>query len=178
VTPEFPLPAENPPPAEAVVKAPGRGRWLALGTAAVLSAVVVGGGVGYGVLQVVDKPKHQAAASHKPAPVKAPTYGALSNGNHFGSLSDLLMPVPNEMKAGPDDAGFGNDAVLTASQYKTFYEKTISYLSTADRKRQEQDFQASFVKGYAVRTYLVSDTTDIEIALRQENQGAAKGDSR
>ncbi|MFC1417955.1 hypothetical protein [Streptacidiphilus cavernicola] len=190
MTPEFPpptpapeaalpeptsaAPATTPPPA----RKPGRGRLVALGTAAVLSAVVVGGGVGYGVLQTVDKPKHRVVAATKPAPAKPPTYGALSNGNHFGSLGDLLLPIPNGMTAGPDDAGFGNDAVLTTAQYKAFYDQTISYLSTADRKLMQQDFQASYIKGYAVRTYLVDNSMTVEVALRQENQNAAKADAK
>ncbi len=164
------LPSGPVPPPE---RKPGRGRWVALGTAAVLSAVVVGGGVGYGVLQAVDKPRPQAAAAKKPAPVKPPTYGALSNGNHFGSLGDLLLPVPSDMEPGPDFYEFGNDTVLTASQYQAIFKKSIAFLSTADRKVEEQDFAASHTKGYALRSYLVSDTTVITVSLRQENQQTA-----
>jgi hypothetical protein len=172
VTAELPPPitpvASIQPPAP--VPMPGRGRWIALGTAAVLSAVVVGGGVGFGVLQVVNKPKHQVAADRKAAPAKPPTYGALSNGDHFGSLSDLLLPVPGDMELGPDYYEFGNDTVLSASQYHAVFDKSISYLSTADRRVQEQDFEATHTQGYALRTYLDSDKTVITLALRQENQ--------
>ena len=184
MTPELPVPVPvpvsepTPEPASAPVRGSGRGRWVALATAAVLSAVVVGGGVGFGVLQVVNKPKHQAVAVRKPAAPKPPAYGAMSDGNHFGPLGDQLLPVPLGMEPGPDDGEFGNDTVLTTAQYKAFYNGTISDLSTTDRKLLDQRFRASFIKGYAVRTYLDSDTTDIEIALRQENQNAAKSDGQ
>ena len=174
VTGSQPVPEPVPEP----LRRPGRGRLVALATAAVLSAVVVGGGVGFGVLQVVNKPKHQVAAARKPAAAKPPVYGALSDGNHFGPLGDLLVPVPLEMQPGPDDDEFGNDTVLTTTQYKALYDETIADLPSADRKQLDQVFQASFIKGYALRTYLDSDTTDIEIALRQENQNAAKGDGQ
>ncbi|MHA6761694.1 hypothetical protein [Streptacidiphilus sp. PAMC 29251] len=162
---------ELPPPAP--VRKPGRGRWAALGTAAVLSAVVVGGGVGFGVLQVVNKPKHQVAAAKKPAAAKPPRYGALSNGDHFGSLGDLLLPVPMGMEPGPDFYEFGNDTVLSASEYQAIFTKSIGFMSTADRKLEEQDFLDSHTKGYALRTYLQSDSTVITLALRQENQQSA-----
>jgi hypothetical protein len=188
VTTELPQPqsaataepaAELPvgPTAELAVRRSGRGRWIALGTAAVLSAVVVGGGVGLGVLAIVGRPKHQASAAAEAVPAKPPTYGALADGNHFGSLSDLLLPVPGNLEPGPDVPGFGNDTLLTASQFHAFYDKSIATFSSADRKTLENGFQAAHIKAYAVRTYLVSDSMTIEIALRQENQSVAKGDA-
>ena len=155
---------------------PGKGRWVALGGALILSAVVVGGGVGYGVLALVGKPKPRATAA-KPAPVKAPNYGALSNGNHFGSLSDLLLPIPAGLSAGSDDGNFGNDAVLTGAQFRSFFDRSIRSFSTAERRSADAKFDAMHVKGYALRTYMVSDTTEIEVSLRQENQKVAVSDA-
>ena len=165
--PEVPQPEVTP-----VRQKPGRGRWLALGTALVLSAVVVGGGAGFAVLGLTKKPvKHVAA--RKPAAPRPPAYGALSNGNHFGSLSDLMLPVPDDMTLGPDFYEYGNDTVLSAPQFHALFDKSIAPLSTAARRAEEQYFQASHTKGYALRSYLVSDTTSIVIALRQENQNSA-----
>ena len=173
-----PAPDFAPEPAPALAPEtsrpkPGRVRWVALGTAAVLSAVVVGGGVGYGVLQVVNKPKSHAAAAKKPAPAKPPTYGAHSDGDHYGSLGDLLLPVPGGMRLGPDYYEFGNDTVLSVAEYHAVYDKDISFLSTAERKAEEQYFKSLHVKGYALRSYQPGSGLVVTIKLLQENQQSA-----
>lgn len=156
------------------VRGSGRGRALALGTLLVLSAVAVGGGVGFGILQVDKKPDRTVAAvSGSPAPSASPAYGAHVDGDHFGTLSDLLLPLPVGYNLGPDDPGIGNDTTLTTAQYRAIFDEDIASLSSSDRKKLDGGFNASFVKGDAVRTYQSSGDMVIEVELRQENQRAA-----
>lgn len=167
------LPEPVPFGPEPLVRKPGRGRWVALGSALVLSAVAVGGGVGYGVLQVTGGSKHRAPVAATPAPSASPKYGAMSDGNHFGSLSDLLQPVPSSMEPGPDDQNYGNDTVLTTEQFHGLFDQQIKSFSAKERKSAEQGFSMMFIRGYALRTYMVYGSTEIEITLRQENQKVA-----
>lgn len=152
---------------------PGRARWIALGAAAVLSAVAVGGGVGFGVLQVSKKPAKPVASAAPKTPA-GPTYGALSNGNHFGALRDLLVPVPVYENLGPDMYQFGNDSELDPAQYHQLWEKQFSFLSTADRTAMENGLAADHLKGIAVRSYQVSGQLVVWVQLSQENQDRAK----
>ena len=176
--PAFPDPApvavQAPAPDQAPARKPGKGRWFALGTLLVLSAVAVGGGVGFGILQVDKKPKKAVAApAASPTPSASPSYGAHVDGDHFGSLSELLLPVPTEDTLGPDDPGIGNDTTLTTAQYHAIFNEDIASLSSSDRQKLERGFNASFIKGDAVRTYQVNDNLVVEVELRQENQQVA-----
>lgn len=173
-TPDPATPDPGTPDPTAPVRTPGKRRWLAMGALLVLSAVAVGGGVGFGILQVEKKPKKVVAASSaSPTPSASPSYGALSDGNHFGALSDLLLPVTAGFTLGPDDPGIGNDTTLTTAQYHAIFNEDIASLSSSDRKKLDQDFNASYIKGDAVRTYQVSGSLVVEIELRQENQQVA-----
>ncbi|MEZ0092795.1 hypothetical protein [Streptacidiphilus sp. EB129] len=163
------VPAEAPQP-NTLASAPprGRGRLVVLAAALALSAVGVGGGVGLLVLHGETQAAPVAAATGQPTPT--PSYGAMSNGNHFGDLGDLLLPVPSSLYPGPDDPGVGNDAVLTAAQYHGIYDKDLKSLSAGDRQGMESYFVASHIKGGAVRTYRSGGTLSVEISLLQENQ--------
>lgn len=170
-----PEPAVTVPPAGPGPKSAGK-RWIALGTAGVLSAVVVGGGVGLAVLKLRHKPTRPVAVASKP--VARPSYGALSDGNHFGSLSDLLLPVPTGDSLGPDAWELGNNSVLDTAQEHAHFDKEIASLSTSDRTRLEGTFDAAHIKGTGLRTYLVGAGLVVEITLEQENQGAARSASQ
>ncbi|MEY9839608.1 hypothetical protein [Streptacidiphilus sp. EB103A] len=172
--PDPTAPDPTAPDRNPAARKPGRGRLFALGTLLVLSAVAVGGGVGFAVLQAEKKPKASVAtASTRPAPAASPAYGALADGNHFGSLRDLLLPLPSGDLLGPDDPGIGNDTVLDAAQFRAIFDEDIASASAGDRAKLDQYFNASFIKGDAVRTYQVSNSLVVELELRQENQQTA-----
>ncbi|WP_042410623.1 hypothetical protein [Streptacidiphilus carbonis] len=169
-----PAALQAPVPDQVPLRKPGKGRWFALATLLVLSAVAVGGGVGFGILQVDRNPKKAVAApTASPTPSASPGYGAHVDGDHFGPLSDMLLPVPSGYSLGPDDPGIGNDTTLTAAQYHAIFDKDIASLSSSDRQKLEGSFNASFIKGDAVRTYQTNDNLVVEVELRQENQKVA-----
>ncbi|MFD0329712.1 hypothetical protein ACFQZC_19770 [Streptacidiphilus monticola] len=172
VPPPYPqTPADPGTPPSPPVGGTRRGRRVALVAAFVLSAVVVGGGAGAGVLAL--RPQHVAAA---PAPAhRGPAYGALADGNHFGSLGDLLLPMPSDYQEGPDDEALGNDTVLGKDQYERYFNEQFRDLKSGDRKKLQALLDLSHIRGYALRSYAAdSDDFVAEISLLQENQQRAK----
>jgi hypothetical protein len=141
----------------------------ALGVAFVLSAVGAGTAVGLGL---------RSPASAKPAtaaPAPKPSFGAHSDGDHFGSLSDLLLPMPTGYQYGPDDMGLGDDSVLTRDQYEAMFAKSFSFLTSSERDRLKNQLDLAHILGYGLRTYSDGSSQIVEITLLQENQHSAKG---
>jgi hypothetical protein len=141
----------------------------ALGVAFVLSAVGVGAGVGL--------------ALRSPAPVKPaataqaqkPGFGAHSDGDHYGSLSDLLLPMPAGYDYGPDDMGLGDNSVLNRDQYEAMFAKQFSFLSASERDQLKSRLDLDHILGYGLRVYTDNSSQVLEISLLQENQHSAKG---
>jgi hypothetical protein len=142
----------------------GRGRWIALGAVGVLVAVATGAGVGEAILDGEKKPVKAAAPVAQAA---APGFGGNADGSHFGSLGDLLLPVPSGSTPGPDDQVFGNDTVLTPAQYQSFFNEDFGYLSSGDRGRLSGLLGLGSLRGAALRSYEVTDQLDVEVGLFQ-----------
>ncbi|WP_042415707.1 hypothetical protein [Streptacidiphilus anmyonensis] len=147
-------------------------RLVALGAAFVLSAVGAGTAVGYFGLRDHTTARPTARAAATPA---KPGYGAHSDGDHFGSLSDLLLPVPDGYGYGPDDGGDGDNTVLTHDQYLKTFNKDFADLGTSERRQLANQLDLDHVLGYAVRTYTDNAQLVIKVSLLQENQQTAKG---
>ncbi|SEK69490.1 hypothetical protein [Streptacidiphilus jiangxiensis] len=143
---------------------------VALGAAFVLSAVGVGTAVGYYGLR--DNRAAQPVA--KAAAHAGPAYGAHSDGDHFGSLSDLLLPLPGGYDYGPDDADLGDNTVLTHDQYVKKFNSDFAVLRTSERDKLRTDLDLDHVLGYALRTYTDGNALVVEVSLVQENQQTAK----
>lgn len=142
----------------------GRGRWIALGAVGVLVAVATGTGIGEAILDGEKQPARPAPTAQAAA---APAFGSNADGSHFGSLADLLLPVPDQEALGADDPAFGNDTVLTPAQYQPLFDETFSDLSGGDRGRLSGLLDLGGLKGAALRTYQVSSQLDVEIGMFQ-----------
>ena len=145
----------------------GRGRWIALGAVGVLVAVATGTGIGEAILDGEKQPA-KAAPTVQAA---APAFGSNADGSHFGSLADLLLPVPDQETLGADDPAFGNDTVLTPAQYQPLFNETFSDLSGGDRSRLSGLLDLGGLKGAALRTYQVNSQLDVEIGMFQVAPG-------
>ena len=177
-TPESPQTPDATEPQPVSTAGRSRSRTTVLALALVLSAVAVGGGTGLLIRQ--DRKPARTAAASSPAPTvsasPSPSFGAHADGDHFGSLSDLLLPLPADYAAGPDDEGLGNDTVLTPAQYKATFDQDFKGLSSQDRQDLENSLDLAHITGYALRTYFADTTTSgtgtetVEIQLLQENQ--------
>lgn len=177
--PEPAPPAEPAPPCASAPRG-GTGRRLARGALSVALAVAVGVGTGLAVLHV-EKPHSGSTTTSAatPSASASPSYGASWNGSHFGSLSALLLPVPDGYQPGPDVPGVGNDTVLTSDQYKSYFAQQYRKLSSTQRDDLAKLLDLSRIKGYAVRTYRDSSgSQEIEMAVLQENQKTADFESR
>ncbi|MEY9843157.1 hypothetical protein [Streptacidiphilus sp. MAP5-3] len=184
-TEAFPPPAETDPSAETAesgaTDAPGasdgqprrRGRFVALAAAFVLSAVAVGGGTGALILATRSSSSTSPATAAGTASPAAPSYGVRADGSHFGSLDQLLLPVPSSDEPGPDDRTFGNDTVLTPSQYASAFTAEYRFLSAGNRSTLSSDLGLSGLQGYALRSYAdPDDGLSAEITLIQEKPGS------
>jgi hypothetical protein len=139
---------------------PGRRRWIALGTAAVLVSMAVGGGVGYVLLQYKKQPAPVAKVfAAPPASVHLPAYGAQSDGDHFGPLSDLLLPFPSGYTFVSDSADFD------------------PWATSSERRTMVQSVESSHLEGFALRSYAPTSGGSpdyyLQISLAQENQHEA-----
>ncbi|WP_354641670.1 hypothetical protein [Kitasatospora camelliae] len=151
-------------------------RTLLRGAAAVLVAALVGVGIGEAVLAIhYDENRPAVAAVAKPAPSTpaAPEWGAQSNGNHFGRLRDLLLPVPTGYTLGPDAGALGNDSELGREQLDKRMEKNLDGVPNQYRDRVKGAWEALHQKGSGIRTYR-SGGADllVEMYLDQFNQQA------
>ncbi|MFI6155055.1 hypothetical protein ACIBCA_20440 [Kitasatospora sp. NPDC051170] len=166
-----PVPAAPAEPTAAVRPAPHP---LVRAGAATLAAALVGVVIGVGVIKTrYDDPAPAAAAADAPA-APAPTatpYGAKSNGSHFGSLRDLLLPVPAGYEPGPDEGGYGNDTELGTQQLAEQLDAELQQVPKAKRDTIRSYWEGLHVRGSGVRTYRTKeDDLLIGLKLRQFNQ--------
>ncbi|WP_035799114.1 hypothetical protein [Kitasatospora mediocidica] len=180
-----PAPDAVPEPIPEPTPASARGRrGLALRVAAaVVAAALAGVGIGVGIIKVTYDDAPQAAAAAAPqgvaaAPAQPHPYGAQANGTHFGSLLDLLLPVPAGYKLGPDDGAAGNDAELTPDQVAAALDDSVKDLPKTERDKAKGVLQGMKVKGEGVRTFR-SSTGDMALYLRlsQFNQKSVEAES-
>ncbi|MGY0466599.1 hypothetical protein ACW14Y_41030 [Kitasatospora sp. cg17-2] len=148
-TAPVPAPADAPPGTATASR-----RMLRAG-GATLAAALVGVAVGAAIIEVrYDDPPPVAAAPPPTVPTsRSVPFGAKSNGNHFGSLRDLLLPVPDDHEPGPDDGAFGNDTELTGDQMAAAFEDDLGPLPEEQRKKLRQSWKDLHVKATGVRTY-------------------------
>ncbi|MFJ9951470.1 hypothetical protein [Kitasatospora sp. NPDC091207] len=154
------------------------GRRLLRATGATVAAALVGVVIGIGVIETqYDDPAPApvtaaAPASAAPTPTATPTpFGAKSNGNHFGSLRDLLLPVPLGYALGPDEGGYGNDVELSADQLSAELDNDLQQIPKEKRDKLRQYWEGLHVKATGVRTYKAkADDLVIGLKLRQFNQ--------
>ncbi|WP_369182004.1 hypothetical protein [Streptomyces sp. Y1] len=143
-------------------------------SAATVAAALAGVAIGIGVIKVHydDAPAPVAAPAAAPVPSASATpYGAKSNGSHFGSLRDLLLPVPAGYRLGPDDGGYGNDAELGSQQLAEELDAELQQVPKAQRDKMREYWEGLHVKGTGVRTYRTeADDLLIGVKLRQFNQ--------
>jgi hypothetical protein len=163
--------ATDPAPA-----AGARPRTALKALAAVLAAVVAGVGIGEVILHTAYQDDTAATASGPAATASpSPSYGAKSNGNHFGSLRDLMLPVPEDYELGPDHGELGNDTVLDAKQVSARLNQALKTVPRKSRRRVESAWQSLHLRASAVRTYKADDNTFmVEMRLDQFNQQAVK----
>ncbi|GAA1406584.1 hypothetical protein GCM10009639_54550 [Kitasatospora putterlickiae] len=156
---------------------PGSGgsRRLLRAGGATVAAALVGVGIGVGVIEVrYDDPLTVATAPTVTAPAPTPTptttpFGARSNGNHFGSLRDLLLPMPQGFEPGPDDGNYGNDAELTAEQLSAEFDDDLVPVPKDQQEKYRRLWEDLHVKATGVRTYRNQNLV-LGITLHQFNQ--------
>ncbi|MFI1097748.1 hypothetical protein [Streptomyces sp. NPDC020917] len=164
------------------VPVPRGRRRIALFTAAALVAVAAAGGVGYAVLHHGGpdgvRAGHTAAATPWPEPTPSATkaFGARSGGSHYGSLSLLLLPVPDGYRLGPDVQAFGNDAVLDAHQAQDLVKGDVTSLPAKERKAVQSGVDGLRIEGAGLRTYTQHDERlVVQMAIVQmRNKDAAR----
>ncbi|MFF2077915.1 hypothetical protein ACFVXG_24555 [Kitasatospora sp. NPDC058162] len=174
--PTVPASPEPPTPTSQLNPAPNPAqRRLLRAGAATVAAALVGVVIGVGIIKTqYDDPAPAAAAgpTGAPAPTATPTpFGAKSNGSHFGSLRDLLLPVPAGYAPGPDEGGYGNDTELGAGQLTDEMDAELQQIPKDKRDKLRSYWQGLHVKGTGVRTYRNEDNNlVIGLRLRQFNQ--------
>ena len=184
---EFPVPPGDlgdPDPGDAgdASRPRGTGRRVLRAGAVTVAAALVGVVLGVGIVEVgYDATTPTAAATAEatapataPTPTAAPTapaFGAKSNGNHFGSLRDLLIPVPAGFVLGPDYDDYGNDAELSAEQLTAEIDEGLKDLPADKRGKMREFWNGLHVKGTGVRTFKTSASDlVVSLKLRQFNQ--------
>ncbi|WP_329582374.1 hypothetical protein OG500_20740 [Kitasatospora sp. NBC_01250] len=186
--------AEASPAAPAAPVAPAteaphprpRARRVLRVTAAVAAAVLLGAGIGVAVIKAGygDAPAPVAASAPSgrpaaPAPSASPnSYGAWSNGAHFGSLRDLLLPLPAGYQLGPDEGDYGNDTDLTPDQLNSYLDERVKDLPKDKRDQVKAALRAEGRKGAGVRSYRAADgKTVATLWLDQFNQHSVEAES-
>ncbi|GAA5006385.1 hypothetical protein [Kitasatospora paranensis] len=173
-------PVEDAPVLEVPPAARRRPSFAVRATAAVVAAALVGVGIGVGILKVRydDEPVVAAGpTAAAPGPSASPAFGAKSNGTHFGSFRDLLLPVPDGYRLGPDAGAYGNDTELTEAQRKSWMEDEIRGLPTKLQDSLRKVWQDTPLKGGGVRSLAASDDTLVAtVWLLQYHQAAVKAD--
>ncbi|MEU3571308.1 hypothetical protein AB0E96_23220 [Kitasatospora sp. NPDC036755] len=166
VAPAMPVAPAGPSPAS---------RRLLRAGAATAAAALVGVAIGVGIIKTQyddPAPATAAAPSTGPTPTATATpYGAKSNGSHFGSMRDLLLPVPAGYQPGPDDGGYGNDSEQNGEQLAAEMDADLQQLPKDKRDKMRSYWESMHVKASGVRTYL-ADGNDLVIGMkvRQFNQ--------
>ncbi|MEE4545739.1 hypothetical protein V2S66_27690 [Streptomyces sp. V4-01] len=175
-------PAEPAQPAPAAEPVRSR-RGAALRASAVLVAAALLGSYCY---TVVRGKHHDRDAARPAATWTAPTpsatraFGAKSGGAHYGDLSLLLLPIPDDYDPGPDIKAYGNDAVLTAHQAADLIKTDSSGPTAKGRKELDASVDALHVEGAGLRTYTHHDN-DLVVQLsliQMRNQRAAQAEPR
>ncbi|WP_416874630.1 hypothetical protein [Kitasatospora sp. SC0581] len=161
-------------PAAPAGPSPASRRLLRAG-AATAAAALVGVAVGVGIIKTQyddPAPATAAAPSTGPTPTATATpYGAKSNGSHFGSMRDLLLPVPAGYRPGPDDGGYGHDSEQNGEQLSAEMDADLQQLPKDKRDKMRAYWEGMHVKASGVRTYLADgDDLVIGLKLRQFNQ--------
>ncbi|WP_157852282.1 hypothetical protein [Kitasatospora sp. NRRL B-11411] len=148
-------PQPGPQPA-----APARARRRApKAVAAVVAAALLGVGIGEVVIRVHygDEPAAPAAAAAAPA-VPAPSastsapWGAKSDGTHVGSLRDLLLPVPDGYRLGPDYKSLGNDGEFVGADLDRAQEEMLAEVPEKYRARLKDALSTLHFTGVGVRS--------------------------
>ncbi|MFE7561691.1 hypothetical protein [Kitasatospora sp. NPDC057500] len=154
----------------------GTSRRLLRAGGATVAAALVGVGIGVGIVEVrfddtaTTATAATAAAVTSPSPAASTTpFGAKSNGNHFGSLRDLLLPMPDGYGPGPDDGNYGNDAELTADQLSAEIDDDLVPVPKEQQDKLRRFWEDLHVKAAGVRTYR-NQTVVLGIRLHQFNQ--------
>ncbi|MEV4559856.1 hypothetical protein AB0K51_23075 [Kitasatospora sp. NPDC049285] len=152
--------------------------------AAVVAAALVGVGIGEAIIQVhyaKDDKAVVAAAPTAPQPSASPSaaWGAKSNGNHFGSLRDLLLPVPGAYRLGPDAGALGHDSELGQEQLAKRLEKNLADVPEKYRDQVKKAWEDLHFLGSGVRTLVPGDNSMlVELYLDQFNQQAVSQTSQ
>nr|BEK63630.1 hypothetical protein KPHV_08570 [Kitasatospora purpeofusca] len=168
------LPVGHAPAAPTAPRPPRR---LLRAGGATVAAALVGVVIGIGIIEVRYDDPAPATAAPTPASAPAPSatatpFGAKSNGNHFGSLRDLLLPVPAGYGLGADDGGFGNDVELTGEQLLAAeLDDEVVTMPKEQQDKLRKYWNDLHVKAAGVRTYTTQagDLT-VSMKLRQFNQ--------
>ncbi|MDH6141469.1 hypothetical protein P3T35_003488 [Kitasatospora sp. GP30] len=147
-------PGESPTPS-------GKRRALRAG-AAVAAAVLLGVGIGVGIIKSQYRQTSATPAAHTPAAAPSPgaarpSYGAQSDGTHFGAMRDLLLPVPTGFALGPDDGVYGDDTELTKDQIDGYLDDRVAELPKDQRDKVKAALQAQGHRTAGVRSYRSSD---------------------
>ncbi|MFJ5230129.1 hypothetical protein ACIQBJ_09540 [Kitasatospora sp. NPDC088391] len=179
VTPtEAPIEAPAEVPVEASAEAPapvrtGPRRTALKAAAAVVAAALVGVGIGEVILRTNYRDDAPVAAAPAPAPsssTPAP-WGAKSNGSHFGSLRDLLLPIPAGYRAGPDYQSLGNDSELRGEALDKAQKDMLAEVPEKYRKNTEDLLSSMRLQGIGTRTLVTGDNRiSVALSLRQFNQ--------
>ncbi|MFG2819479.1 hypothetical protein ACGFX4_08645 [Kitasatospora sp. NPDC048365] len=168
------LPTADAPPAEGVAPAARPKRLLLRASGAVLAAVLLGVGIGEVILNVAydDRPV-QAAAPAAPSASPSAAFGAKSNGNHFGSLRDLLLPIPSGFDPGPDNGAFGNDNEYGPEQLDKRFRAYLDEVPDKYKDRAKAAWESLHFKASGVRTFQShKNDLEIDLTLDQFNQQA------
>ncbi|WP_377270258.1 hypothetical protein [Peterkaempfera sp. SMS 1(5)a] len=141
-----------------------------------VAAALAGVGVGEVLLHTAyqdDTTAAAAPAATAPTVAPSPAWGGHSNGNHFGSLRDLLLPVPDSYTLGPDSGGSGNDAELNSKQLASREEEALKTVPKKNRKTVEKAWKSLHLRASGLRTYQDrSGGLMVEMRLDQFNQQA------
>ncbi|MGF1431435.1 hypothetical protein [Kitasatospora sp. LaBMicrA B282] len=141
-------------------------RRVAIAAGATAAALLAGVGLGLGILHRSAPTPPRAAPAPTSAPIPAPTsaatagrpaFGVGPDGVHFGSLRDLLLPVPAGFTLGPDDAGQGDDTELTADQLGNHLDELVKELPEGQRAAVKSALQAAGDRAAGVRSYRTDD---------------------
>ncbi|OKJ00033.1 hypothetical protein [Kitasatospora sp. CB01950] len=169
--------AEATETAEAPAAKPRRTALKAV--AAVVVAALVGVGIGEAIIKVHYK-ETDAPVAAAPAPSATPTheFGAKSNGNHFGSLRDLLLPLPSSYHLGPDYKSIGNDNELRDADLDKALKETLADVPEKYRKDAESALSSLHIQGIGARSMVsLGNQTVITLVLSQFNQQAVAAEN-
>ncbi|MFJ5882969.1 hypothetical protein [Kitasatospora cineracea] len=158
--PVAPDPAPQPTAQDqAPAPAPARARRRApRAVAAVAAAVLLGVGIGEVVIRVHygDEPAAPAAAAAPAAPAPSAStpapWGAKPDGSHVGSLRDLLLPVPDGYRLGPDYKSLGNDGEFVGADLDRAQEEMLSEVPEKYRGRLKDALSTLHFTGAGVRS--------------------------